>query len=254
MDYQKIYDDLISRAKSENRKKGEGVYYEAHHILPRCLGGKGNVSCYKTHPNLVLLTAREHYLAHKLLVFIYPNNKSLKDAYWAFVSFKNKEREGLISMKEYEELRIYHAKRQSERATGKKASDETKQKLKDQRNTTEWIQMIRDRATGKKASDETKQKMSISRTGQKRTQKTKDNISKSLKGKEKSKEARDNMSKSASKRKGETQNNVKLKEHQVLEMRELYIQGVSISKLASDFGVCWGHVKRIIDRVAWAHI
>ena len=40
MNYQKIYDDLISKAKSENRKKYKGVYYEKHHIIPRCLRGK----------------------------------------------------------------------------------------------------------------------------------------------------------------------------------------------------------------------
>jgi 5-methylcytosine-specific restriction endonuclease McrA len=38
------------------------VYYEAHHIIPRALGGSDNPE------NLVLLTEREHYLCHRLLV------------------------------------------------------------------------------------------------------------------------------------------------------------------------------------------
>jgi hypothetical protein len=42
MDYKKIYDDLISKARSENRIKNAGTYYEAHHIIPVCLGGEGD--------------------------------------------------------------------------------------------------------------------------------------------------------------------------------------------------------------------
>lgn len=61
MDYKKNYSGLICHAKKQNRKLGDGNYYEVHHILPRSLGGKD------TEENLVLLTAREHYLAHFLL-------------------------------------------------------------------------------------------------------------------------------------------------------------------------------------------
>ena len=52
MNYQKIYENLISKAKSENRKKYKGVYYESHHIIPRCLGGNNDKE------NKVLLTAK----------------------------------------------------------------------------------------------------------------------------------------------------------------------------------------------------
>lgn len=63
MNYQKVYDDLIHRAKSENRKKlktdnPDYVYYEAHHIIPYYLGSEGSCLEWKTHPNIVLLTAR----------------------------------------------------------------------------------------------------------------------------------------------------------------------------------------------------
>lgn len=77
MNYQKIYNQIIERAKSENRQKNSGVYYEAHHIIPTCLGGIGHKSEWKTHPNIVLLTAREHFLCHWLLHEIYPTNDSL---------------------------------------------------------------------------------------------------------------------------------------------------------------------------------
>jgi len=76
MNYKKIYEDLISKAKYECRKKLDKhsvnyVYYENHHIIPKCLGGSDKSE------NLVLLTAREHFIAHKLLVLIYGNNKNL---------------------------------------------------------------------------------------------------------------------------------------------------------------------------------
>lgn len=35
--------------------------------------------------NLILLTAKEHYIAHRLLVLIYPYNNKLKAAIWAMM-------------------------------------------------------------------------------------------------------------------------------------------------------------------------
>jgi hypothetical protein len=57
MDYRKIYDSIIDRAK--NRTLNE--YSEKHHIVPISLGGKNNKE------NLVNLTAREHFICHWLL-------------------------------------------------------------------------------------------------------------------------------------------------------------------------------------------
>lgn len=42
----------------------EGEYFETHHIVPKSLGGTDDKN------NLVNLTAREHYIAHLLLVKI----------------------------------------------------------------------------------------------------------------------------------------------------------------------------------------
>ena len=86
MNYTKIYKTLMERAKSENRKKGSGVYYESHHIIPDFMfkersrkGPKGHLSGNPNDKkNLVLLTEREHILSHILL------SKSLKGKrYWA---------------------------------------------------------------------------------------------------------------------------------------------------------------------------
>ena len=69
MNHQKVYDNIIKNAKFENRKKlrknkTNYIYYEKHHILPKCLGGNNDKE------NLVLLTAKEHYVCHKLLTYI----------------------------------------------------------------------------------------------------------------------------------------------------------------------------------------
>lgn len=67
MDYQHHYNLLIERARS---RLLEG-YRELHHIIPRCLGGTDEPN------NLVYLTAKEHYVAHQLLVKIHPTEPKL---------------------------------------------------------------------------------------------------------------------------------------------------------------------------------
>jgi hypothetical protein len=73
MNYQKIHDSLIDRAKN---RKLEG-YVETHHIIPKCMNGTNESN------NLVELTAREHFLIHWLLHEIYPNNTDLRYAFWS---------------------------------------------------------------------------------------------------------------------------------------------------------------------------
>jgi hypothetical protein len=73
MDYKKIYDDLMrARLSIKNdriKQKGEGAYLERHHIIPLSMGGIKSYSLGSD--NIVLLTAREHYLAHRMLWLIY---------------------------------------------------------------------------------------------------------------------------------------------------------------------------------------
>lgn len=102
MNYQKVHDSIILKAKSENRRKHGDCYYERHHILPKCLGGEN------TEDNLVLLTAREHYVIHKLLREIYPKNKKLMYAVHRMmysINKKNHKRDYAISSREYERMR-----------------------------------------------------------------------------------------------------------------------------------------------------
>ena len=62
MNYLNHYNLLILSKKFLGRNKNNSeIYYENHHIVPKWLGGDNSKN------NLVLLTAREHYVAHLLL-------------------------------------------------------------------------------------------------------------------------------------------------------------------------------------------
>ena len=62
MNYAATYNALMQRARGREIVG----YTEKHHVLPRCMGGTNNSE------NIVRLTAREHFLAHRLLTRIYP--------------------------------------------------------------------------------------------------------------------------------------------------------------------------------------
>lgn len=81
MDYKSVHNRIIEKARSQNRIKSSTSYYEAHHIIPKCLGGTGSCLDWSWHKNIVLLTAKEHYIIHKLLTRIHPDNKKIRQAY-----------------------------------------------------------------------------------------------------------------------------------------------------------------------------
>lgn len=102
MNYKKIYDNLITRASSRILNG----YSEKHHIVPRCLGGSDDPT------NLVDLTPEEHYVAHQLLVKIYPDNPKIIRAAVMMIPSRP-------SNKMYGWLRKKFAKVQSKRQSGK---------------------------------------------------------------------------------------------------------------------------------------
>lgn len=102
--YDVWYDSLINKAKSQNRTKNSGDYFENHHILPKSLGGSNDVD------NLVLLTAREHFLAHWMLTkkYVYGTQEYFKTVY-AFNSFcMDKFHVNRCTSKQYEHARILY--------------------------------------------------------------------------------------------------------------------------------------------------
>jgi hypothetical protein len=158
MNYQRVYNQIIERAKI---RKLEG-YKEKHHVIPKCLGG------LDVKENLVELTAREHFLCHQLLCEIYPKNVKLKQALWLMSIGKQKNRlnEYSLNSKTYERLK----KEYSKTLIGTKQSLETIEKRKKQK-------------IGFKYSEESKQKMSESKKGKIYSEEHRKKISESKKGK-----------------------------------------------------------------------
>lgn len=107
MNYTKIYNNIIEKAKLRQIVNPLTSYKETHHIVPKSVGGKDDKS------NLVELTLKEHFLCHKLLIQIYKNNKSLIYALWMMANTRNSGKnynKYNISAKEYEQLRILYIK------------------------------------------------------------------------------------------------------------------------------------------------
>lgn len=128
----------MTRARARNI----AGYSERHHIVPRCLGG-GDAP-----ENIVRLSPEEHYVAHQLLVKMYPRNKGLVFAA-KNMTLGNSKQWRRRNNKLYGWLRRRH----SESMKGFKHTEETKKKLSEQK-------MGNKSRKGLRHSEETKQKMS----------------------------------------------------------------------------------------------
>lgn len=73
--YSKWYFNIIENAVSRERING---YTEVHHIVPKSMGGNNESN------NLVILTAREHFICHLLLVkaVSHEYKKKMNFAFW----------------------------------------------------------------------------------------------------------------------------------------------------------------------------
>lgn len=169
MNYQRHYDLLIDRA----RNRIIDGYSERHHVIPRCLGGNNKKE------NLVRLTPEEHYLAHQLLIKIYPQEKRLA---WACAAMIPKTKYHQRNNKMFGWIRRKFA----ESVIGKKMSDETKEKIsasrKGSKATEETKAALREgakkRPPRKPTSQETKDKISAAKKGVKLPPRTAEHIAK----------------------------------------------------------------------------
>jgi len=121
MNYKKVYDSLmVSRFDQKEQRlnqKKNGDYFEVHHIVPKWLGGEGKNYQQKSHPNLVLLTAREHFLAHWLLYSEYRDRKSAM-AFFSMIR-KTKDQNRITSSKGFEIARTAFVETQKGNTYGK---------------------------------------------------------------------------------------------------------------------------------------
>ena len=225
MNYKKIYTSLIETRKNRGRSKNNGIF-ERHHILPKCVGGKD------TKDNLILLTPREHFLAHWLLVKMYEGKQksSLSYAFWKMCSCNGNQVRNFNSLK-YEIAKrsiSQNCSGENHPSYGKKMSVESRKIMSDNqmgitnsmygkdawnkglsKDENEILMGVSNktkgmstRGTGWNHSEETKQKISEGHKGKRLSDTTKKKLSDLNKGKKLSDETKKKMSDS---RKGKPQ-------------------------------------------------
>lgn len=139
MNHFKQYQSLINKAK--NRTFEDDIYVEKHHIIPKSLGGSNSKD------NIVLLTAREHFIAHLLLAKIYGGGM-----WQAVIMMKHSPKNvRCINSRMFEVAKVAWSNY-----------------LKGKRRPAHVIEAIKIAQTGKKASESTKAKMSEVRKGKSR--------------------------------------------------------------------------------------
>lgn len=169
MNYEKIYDQLIKSRQAINRKKGVDIYYEKHHIIPVSFGGTNK----KT--NLILLTVREHFLAHLLLVEIYSENRFYKQKMLnALMLMCKGANEYIFTSRQYAHIRNEFAKGKSlEERFGIEKANLIKEKLSKHNTGKTW-----EKTFGKEEADRMKEKLSKICKGRKVSDATKEKIQK----------------------------------------------------------------------------
>lgn len=171
MNYQKCYLKLIESRKSLNRNKGDGNYYEKHHIIPKACGGSNNKE------NLILLTFKEHYIAHLLLTKIYEGELRRKMYYALWQMSRNiLNGERILSASQFDKCKEAEVLAKK----GRKVSDEVKERLREI-NTGKTIseeqrRKISETLTGSKQTEEIKEKIRKYQTGRPKSEKTKEKI------------------------------------------------------------------------------
>jgi hypothetical protein len=134
MDYKKIYDnfmqDRLNKKPERLTLKKKGEYFEGHHIIPKSKGGTGNSYRPKNNENIVLLTAREHFLAHWILWRIYRDRSTALSFHKMMSTNKNQNR--ITSSRGYQEskeaFRITNLGNQYGKGKTKIISEEQKKK------------------------------------------------------------------------------------------------------------------------------
>ena len=164
--YQKTYSALVDKAKTRGLNKNtlEG-YYEKHHILPKCMGGSDSED------NLVLLTYREHVLAHMLLTKIYPNNYKLFHAIYFMMNSNGFKVIKHLNTKYLEQIRTNSIKMLRETNSGKNNPMYGK-------HISEKHKKILSNVNKRKRSDLTKKRMSEAQKGKTHSKETKEKLSK----------------------------------------------------------------------------
>ena len=158
------YFNLIEKVKKQSRHKGDGVYYERHHIYPKSIFPDQK----NDHDNLVLLTAKEHYIAHLMLIKMFPiGSIQRKKMLFAYHKMRaNPHNLRYVPSKTYESIRTELARCISENAQVRLA-DPTRNGMYGRIHDEETRKKMRRNSVGKNKgsikSPETKAKMAEAR-------------------------------------------------------------------------------------------
>ncbi len=203
---------MSSRQQLDRKSNNDGKL-ENHHILPRSFGGS-NVKA-----NMVMLTTREHFLAHLLLTKIYTGKDKAKMVFaFAKMCQCNPNQQRIVNSRYYElskQLMSLHCSGENSVWYGKTHSDETKKLISKQKTgegnpmfgkepwnkgkklpplTQERKDAVSKRHKGKTTSKETKLKMSVAATGKVKSEEHKKKLSDANTGKITSQETKDKLS------------------------------------------------------------
>lgn len=150
--YLKWYTSIVISSLDRNIY---GTYTEKHHILPKSLGGDNNKE------NIVSLTAREHFICHKLLYRVMlskVNRKKMLFAFHMMSKCNNQNQKRTINSREYNKIRSelsLMSSGENNHFYGKTHNEESRKK-------------IGEKSKGRIPGKITRQKMSMSRLGKKK--------------------------------------------------------------------------------------
>lgn len=122
MNYKKLYKNLIKSRPTRFKLKNDGL--ETHHILPKSSGGKD------TDKNKIVLTFKEHWLAHRILVKMYSGKKKASLVY-ALFRMANHHNSYKITGRKYEYAKKLRLQLVQSKPIKKKLSEEAKARWQD---------------------------------------------------------------------------------------------------------------------------
>ena len=123
MNYNNLYKAIIKNYGVQD--KPTGFYAERHHIKPKCIGGTNDAT------NLTYVPARVHFILHRILCKVYPNEHKLAFAFWAMCNQLHGDvtREYKVTSRVFDTARKGFAIANSELHSGKTISEEHRKRL-----------------------------------------------------------------------------------------------------------------------------
>jgi hypothetical protein len=170
-------------------------YTENHHICPKAKTMFPEYNDFKKHSwNKVVLTARQHFIAHIILTKVYPKSKSVNHAAWRMANNRNGikcDGDHKVTSKIYEHIKsnLQHTE-ETKNKIGARSKGKTYEELYGAEKAKEMKEVKKLASSVRKHSDETKAKIGKANTGNSSWSKgismkkeTREKISKSSTGK-----------------------------------------------------------------------